>query len=162
MNATEVYAKSDGQLTKQFYAELSLQGALGVIAINLFRAQKASERAKKYSPKYRGLAYQKKGWSLEQLAEVLCTHGAQYEIVFGWGRDDKEHFNPWVFYVDLPGVGQVSFHSPTRYKGPDYGREWDGQKGVSASRIVQFCQSVYDQSKQGASLTGSITNWMEL
>ena len=51
-------------------------------------------------------------------------------------------FNKWVLYVDLPNIGQVSFHSPERLAGPDYDGEWDGAR-LSAERIIRFSQMVY-------------------
>ncbi len=143
MNALEVYAKSDGALTRQFYSELEKRGPLGVVALNLFRAQKCSTRAKLYRRKYKDLAYDRKGWSLKQLCECLQQHGAQFGITFGWGRDEDQPLNKWVLYVDLP-EGQVSFHSPERYNGPDYPGQWDGQR-MSEQRIIAFCGSVYER-----------------
>jgi hypothetical protein len=88
---------------------------------------------------YRGLAYDRKGESLKELASVLVEHGMQIGITFGWGRDEGS-FNPWVLYVELPN-GQCSFHSPERYDGPDYLGEWDGVR-ASEERIINFCQVV--------------------
>lgn len=151
MNALQVYTGLDGELTKAFYRELEAIGVLGFIAMNLFRAQKASERAKQYTRKYRGLAYNKKGWSLEQLARALDQHSLALNLCWGWGKDETQTYNQWVLYVELP-TGQISFHSPARYLGPDYPNQWDGIRGVSAQRIVQFCQSVYDNANNQRSL----------
>ncbi len=148
MNAYNIYQASNGALTRRFYAELERRGPAGVVAMNLFRAQKCSRRAKKYGPyagvagkSYRDLAYERKGWSIQQLTVVLSEHGAQLGIIFGWGRDETQPFNKWVLYVDLP-EGQVSFHSPERYEGPDYSGEWDGKR-LSEDRIIKFCQRVF-------------------
>lgn len=59
---------------------------------------------------------------------------------WGWGRDPAQPFAKHVLYVDLP-LGQVSFHSESRYVGPDYGGEWDGDR-ASEGRVVQFCDVV--------------------
>ena len=40
-----------------------------------------------------------------------------------------------MLYVDLP-TGQVSFHTPARGAGLDYGGEWDGAVDVSRERIM--------------------------
>ncbi len=148
MKAIEVYQGSDGELTKAYYAALEKQGPIGIVAVNLFRAQKCSARAKVYRGGIRGvgrfkdLAYERKGWSLQNLAKTLGQHGAALGISFGWGKDPKQEWNSHVLYIDLPVVGQVSFHSPTRYEGPDYPGEWDGQH-QSESRVVEFCEHVY-------------------
>lgn len=144
MKATDVYRGSDGDLTKRFYAALAARGPLGLIAMNLFRAQKCSARAKAYSRKYKGLAYDRKDWSLGLLCDALRKHAADLDIAWGWGRDTKTPGFEWVLYVELPGVGQVSFHSRSRKSDcPDYPSEWDGMM-ASAGRIVSFCQCVYD------------------
>jgi hypothetical protein len=142
-----VYRGSDGAATRRLYAALEKRGPIGIVALNLFRAQKCSKRAKKYGPysgkgemSYRDLSYERKGFSLKQLTEVLQTHGATLGITFGWGRDDNQPFNKWVLYIDLT-VGQVSFHSPERFDGPDYSGGWDGLR-MSEERIIEFCQGV--------------------
>lgn len=140
VSAAEVYEGSDGALTRAFAAELERRGPRGRVAALLFRAQKSSRRAKKYGPTaYRGLAYGRKGEALRELAAALAEHGAALGISFGWGRDEGGR-NPWVLYVDLP-LGQVSFHSPERYDGPDYAGGWDGLR-ASEGRIIRFCDSV--------------------
>ncbi len=151
MTAHEVYAGSDGALTRRFYAALEKRGAAGIIALYLFRAQKCSRRAKKYGPyagaggrSYRDMAYERKGWSLKQLTEVLREHSAQLGIMWGWGRDELQSFNKWVLYVDLPQLGQVSFHSSERYEGTDYPGDWDGKR-ASEERIIKFCQRIFDE-----------------
>lgn len=54
MDAITVFEGSDGELTKTYYAELSKRGPIGEVAMNLFRAQKCSERAKVYRGGIRG------------------------------------------------------------------------------------------------------------
>ena len=147
MKAREVFHGSDGAITRRYYAELEQIGPIGVIAMNLFRAQKCSTRAKLYRGgirgvgSYRGMAYDRKGWSLEKLCEALFEHNL---IRYGWKVDPLEDRNPWVLYVDLP-EGQVSFHSPNRYAGPEYAGDWDGILGASADRILAFCDRVTHQ-----------------
>ncbi len=148
MTALEVFRTSDGQVTRSFYAVLEQRGPLGLVALNLFRAQKCSARAKVYrggirgKGSYKSMAYDRKGWSIEQLSKILAEHGAALGITFGWGMDASQTWNPHVLYVDLP-QGQVSFHSPVRYVGPDYPGDWDG-KHASAERIIAFAQGVLD------------------
>jgi hypothetical protein len=152
MRAIDVYNGSDGAVTRGYYADLESHGISGVIAMNLFRAQKASARAKVYrggvagKGSYRGMAYDKKQWAMDLLCSVLRDRGAELGIAYGWKRDPHVLFGQqpsWVLYVDLPrGLGQVSFHSPSRGEGPEYSGEWDGEKGMSEPRIVQYCDSV--------------------
>lgn len=67
----EIYEGSDGAATKELYDELTKLGSIGVVALNLFRACKASHRAKVYRRKWKGEAYGKKNWSLSNLCEAL-------------------------------------------------------------------------------------------
>ena len=146
MKALEVFNGSEGALTRAYYAALEQHGAAGIVAVNLFRAQKCSTRAKKYRGgirgigSYRGMAYDRKAWSMANLCTALAKHGEALGIVYGWKRDPLAFTNPWVLYVDLPN-GQVSFHSPTRGDGPDYAGDWDAMR-ASEERILAFCDGV--------------------
>lgn len=146
MQAREIYEGSDGRETTKYYVALSKRGLLGLVAMNLLRAQKCSARAKKYRGgirgvgSYRDLAYNRKAWSIEQLSTLLTQHRETLSIRFGWKLDPLCAHIPWVLYVDLPN-GQVSFHSTSRMSGPDYEGDWDGQH-VSADRIIAFCDDI--------------------
>lgn len=150
MKALNIYEGSDGAVTRAYYAALERRGPPGIVAMNLFRAQKCSARAKCYHGgirgvgSYRSLAYSRKGWALEELCKALTLYG-ELHIRFGWKKDSKlpDSTPNWVLYVDLP-EGQVSFHSLARYAGPDYPAEWDGQRGASEMRILRFCDRAYD------------------
>ena len=146
--ALEIMVGSDGEATREFYKILEDAGPLGRVAVNLFRAQKTSGRAKMYrGRRFKRAAYDTKSWSLANLCEILEKHGAEVGFRYGWKQDTTVVFGEdpsWVLYVDLP-TGQVSFHSPTRGKGPEYAGEWDGVPGVSGGRIVGFVQSVYER-----------------
>lgn len=146
MNALAIYNTSNGELTRNLYVTLEAIGPVGFIAMNLFRAQKASSRAKEYSRRFKGVAYDKKNWSMGLLCAALEQHGAALGIVFGWKQDPEQKFYPWVLYVDLP-TGQVSFHSATRGNGPDYLGEWDGSTNTSAGRIIRWVQGILDEQK---------------
>lgn len=147
-DALRIYSGSDGAETKWYYGLLAKSGPIGEIAMNLFRAQKCSSRAKKYRGGIRGvgsfrsMAYDRKGWSISELCKILAAH-PECGISFGWKKDgagDPALVPEWVLYVDLP-EGQVSFHSFSRYGGPDYPGEWDKQK-KSEERILKFCDRV--------------------
>ena len=141
MTVREIYEGSDGDATKALYARLDTLGPIGFIAKNLFRACKASERAKIYSRKFKGDAYQKKQWSLGLLCDSLAIHAPKENIRYGWKRDPQPPVGfPWVLYVDLP-TGQASFHSPTRGVGPDYPGEWE-QSRKSRNRIIDFVEVI--------------------
>jgi hypothetical protein len=146
VTALEVYNGSDGDLTKAYYAELEKRGPIGTVAVNLFRAQKCSARAKIYRGgirghgSYRGLAYDRKNWAMQNLCRVLLKHGAALGITFGWKEDPAQEYHNWVLYVDLP-TGQVSFHAATHGEGPLYRGDWDGSH-LSAERILEFCDLV--------------------
>lgn len=133
----KTYRGSNGDATKALYAELETIGTAGTIAVNLFRAQKASERAKAYRRRYKGAAYEKKQWSMENLASALSVHAAALGFVWGWGEDEKQPFHRYVLYVELP-TGQVSFHTERRGDGPDYPAKWDGMPGMGAERVCRW------------------------
>lgn len=149
-----VYRSSDGAMTKQLYALLAKRGAAGEVAVELFRAQKCSERAKKYRGgicgvgSFKAMAYERKGWALQNLCTALLTgttgsrieRAIELSISFGWKEDSREPFARWVLYVELPN-GQVSFHSPVRHDGPDFKGDWDGQH-LSCERVLAYCDAV--------------------
>jgi hypothetical protein len=142
MTAIEIYAGSDGDATKQFYAHLEGYGPRGIVALNLFRASKCSARAKLYRRRrHKASAYDRKNWSLENLVAVLLQHADALGIVWGWKLDPTESFAEWVLYVELP-AGQVSFHSTVRMSGPDYAGEWDRVKDAQAMRVIKFCDRI--------------------
>ena len=144
VDVIRIYRGSDGEATKALYARLEALGELGRIAVNLFRAQKASERAKVYrggergKGSYRGLAYERKQWSIDNLCDALASCAAAAGIRWGWGEDPEQPVHRHVLYVDLP-TGQVSFHAASRGQGPDYPVAWDGVPGQSADRVLRWC-----------------------
>lgn len=142
MNVLEIYAGSNGDATKALYDELVKLGSVGVVAVNIFRAQKASERAKVYrggnkGGRYRDQAYEKKEWSIGNLVLALLTEAETVKFMWGWGLDAKQAVHKHVLYIDLP-TGQVSFHTTARGVGPDYPGQWDGVPGQSAGRVVTW------------------------
>lgn len=144
-SAMEVFAGSDGEVTKAYYVALSAKGPIGEIAVNLFRAQKCSSRAKAYRRGFRRSsfadnAYDRKNWSIEQLCEILKVHAGKLQIEWGWQQDPETPGFGWVLYIDLP-QGQVSFHASLRGIGPDYQKKWDKSR-LSAERILAFCDSI--------------------
>jgi len=147
MTALEVFNQNDGEVTKSFYAELNTYGFAGQLGVALFRAQKRSSRAKDYHRgKWRRAAYDVKEWSLSEVSRILS---GQNVISWGWKQDPDVLFGEepsHVLYVDLPGFGQCSFHSPTRGSGPDYQGEWDGQHN-SAAHIIQWCDAAMRAGK---------------
>jgi hypothetical protein len=139
------YYGSDAVASRRVCRDLERLGPHGRLAASLYRAQKASARAKVYrsGPRgrrgsYRALAYERKGQHLE--AVVALLEAEPCGLQWGWGRDDTQVVARWVLYVDLP-VGQVSFHSTRRFAGPDYLGTWDGQL-VSEERVVRFCDTL--------------------
>lgn len=144
----EVYQGSDGAATRELYFLLTDAGPIGFIVMNLFRATKCSERAKLYTRgKYRLDAYERKSWSMGNLTTCLTTHGAELGMGWGWKQDPNTVFDnqpSWVLYIDTPH-GQVSFHSPTRGVGPEYAGEWDGKRGLTVQRVIDFATAVLTQ-----------------
>lgn len=144
MNAFDVFAQNDGDVTKSYYDELTKCGQLGEIAVALFRCQKRSARAKDYrSGKWRRAAYDVKSWSMGEVCRLLQRY-PDSGFKWGWKADPDVLFGDqpsWVLYVDIPLFGQVSFHNPSRGAGLDYDGGWDGQHR-SQDRILDFCDRV--------------------
>lgn len=146
-----IYHGSNGDATRMLYRDLEQFGPMGVIATNLFRACKCSERAKAYrkGPGHKTEAYARKDWSIQNLATALAASDA-HGLTWGWAIDDDlaARLDPHhhILYVDLP-TGQVSFHNGQRYAGPDYAGAWDGQANVAAHRICRFVAELF---KMGA------------
>jgi hypothetical protein len=136
LSPAAIYAGSDGEATKALYARLEGMGRDGLVAMNLFRACKASERAKKYRRKFKGLAYEKKNWSLK----LLCDALASSDRTWGWAEDPEQEFHRWVLYVELP-TGQVSFHAAQPLTPHPYHGHWDGTY-LSAERIVRYVEMI--------------------
>jgi hypothetical protein len=146
--AMHIYRGSDGDATTAFYLELAKRGAIGEVAVNLFRAQKTSDRAKAYRGRgFRRESYGRKNWSLQKLCDLL-EQRAELGIVFGWRQDPGAVGYPWVLYVELP-QGQVSFHSAERFAGPAYPGDWDGRR-LSVDRVLAFAQSVFEMEALNA------------
>lgn len=143
----ETYNGSDGDKTKALYADLDRCGPAGNVAMNLFRACKCSARAKVYrggirgKGSYKSMAYDRKQWSIDNLAKALVQHGDALGIRWGWAVDPQQAMHKDVLYVELP-TGQVSFHTAPRGPGPDYPGQWDGIRGQAPDRISKFCASV--------------------
>lgn len=157
-DALSVYRGSDAGRTRSYLCRLAKLGPLGRIAAELFRAQKASSRAKQYrgglgrhGPRYRDLSYERKDVAIGKLCEILVAQAQIAGIKWGWGEDADAAY-PDVLYVALPGIGQVSFHALHRHDGPDYPGEWD-RTHASESRIVAFCDAVVEVNYQAAAPT---------
>lgn len=136
-----IYSASDGDATRQLYAQLEGLGTRGLVAINLLRAQKCSERAKVYLGRtFRSNAYDRKQWAMTNLCAILGTQGS---LVWGWGEDPKQAYHRHVLYVDLP-TGQVSFHTDQRGAGPAYPGAWDGMPNQSAHRITRWVGMLFE------------------
>jgi len=143
-----VYKGSSGDATKALYAKLEAVGPMGLIAVNLFRACKTSERAKKYrrGPGHISASYERKDWSVENATRILAGMNPP-PFRWGWGidevmkrsRPDDPHHH--VVYFDLP-TGQVSFHVGARHDGPDYPGKWDRAVGVAWSRVCEWTWEV--------------------
>jgi hypothetical protein len=142
-----VYEGSSGDATKALYALLEAFAPRGVVAMNLFRTCKASARAKVYRGgqrgrgSYRSMAYEKKDWSIAELARAMVQNPDVIES-WGWGFDHKSVGYEHVLYVDVPGCGQVSFHTATRRDGFDYAGEWDGATGTAPYRIARWIEAI--------------------
>lgn len=144
MTAEEVFNQTDGEVTKDYYAQLDSRGPAGQLATALFRAQKRSTAAKRYrGGKFRRAAYDVKNWSLSEVCRILSS-GNLPDCRWGWKIDRamEERGDPhhWVLYIDITS-GQCSFHSSVHLEGPEYPGEWDGTR-LSKERILAYCDEV--------------------
>ncbi len=167
IRAADIYLGSDGEATKRYYAELEAIGPIGIVATNLFRAQKCSARAKVYRGgirgrgSYRSMAYDRKQWAMDNLCRALAEHSESLGIRYGWKRDEATVFGnraSWVLYLELP-QGQVSFHSPTRGEGPEFAGDWDGVRR-SMERILQFCDEVLMNRSRKEAAVWTSEDWL--
>jgi len=148
----KIYEGSDGAATKALYDRLTALGPAGVVAVNAFRANKCSARAKKYrggnsKGRYRDQAYETKQWSINNLAKVCQQHAEPLGLRWGWKVDQAERGpHNQVFYLDLP-TGQISFHTAPRGDGPNYPGEWDGVRGASPDRICRWVAKLLADAK---------------
>ena len=155
----EIYNASDAVATKRLHNQLRANGADGGLAALMLIAQKASARAKKYRGKNRQRSYDRK----LQAMDNLCSHLTDTKYRWGWGTDPEASCN-WVLYVELPGIGQVSWHSPIRLDGPDSSEKWDGTHN-SELRIIKFARLLLlaNQSKsqviQNQNCSISLDDW---
>ncbi len=144
-SAVEVFSQNNGDVTKAYYERMNQLGPAGQLAVALFRAQKRSTAAKSYRRgRFRRAAYDVKTWSIHEISRILAAHGSELGVTWGWKEDPAVLFDDrvsQVLYVDLPGHGQCSFHSPDRGDGPDYLGEWCG-KHNSTEVILSFCWAV--------------------
>jgi hypothetical protein len=138
-NILTIFQGSDARATIALYDDLMTLGPAGHVAVELFRAQKASSRAKVYRRGFKGRAYDKKEWAMTNLAVALAEHGG---LRWGWKQDPAREFHNWVLYVDLPN-GQVSFHAAERGEGQIYPGDWDGVKNMSPTRICRFIADLF-------------------
>jgi len=135
----DAYDGSDGALTRRLLKNLEDKELHGCIAAQMFRAQKASSRAKRYKGDYKGYAYDRKEQEIQKLCVLLAQ---QQDWPWGWQRDETDSFAPeWLLYVDLP-TGQVSWHCCQKLTGETYPGEWDRMPGTSEGRILRFCEAV--------------------
>jgi hypothetical protein len=140
-NILSVFEGSDAHVTIALYEDLRAIGGMGLVGMELFRAQKSSSRAKVYrGGGFRGKAYDKKQWAMGNLCQALAASSGA--LRWGWKIDEAADFHKWVLYVDLPN-GQVSFHTGERGEGPDYPSDWDGVKNASVTRICRFIADLF-------------------
>jgi hypothetical protein len=152
-----IYRGSDGDATAALYRDLEALGPVGAVAVNLFRACKASERAKTYRRDFSREAYGRKQWAMDNLCNALTEHAAVIGDRWGWGVDDKQPVHRHVLYIDLP-TGQVSFHSAVRGRGPDYAGAWDGRPAQSADRICRWLGRLFADTYAEESCPGHVAS----
>jgi hypothetical protein len=147
MPAEVVQISDIRELAKTIARELLADGKAGKLA---------KKRAKLYrrGRGYKTAAYERKNWSIGNLALTLYVTSAATYLPSGWavdqplrGRGDPHHH---VLYVELP-TGQVSFHTGGRGPGPDYTGQWDGERGIASERICRWVAMVMARQRLGDS-----------
>ena len=107
----------------------------------LLEAEEFSITAKECIYKYRDYNYGKKSERLKEAIEKLPDTGWHY-----WWQWDEEGQAEYIFYVELPGEIQVSWHgmSVSDMKGvPEtMYKEWDGQVASTLPKIVKCIGNV--------------------
>ena len=87
--------------------------------------------AKKSSYFYKGKIYRKKEAMLYQLADICQEEGVVYGV-----QKTSNHMTSYVLYFDLPGAGQISFHTNVISKNwPVYQGEWDGRQNSTLGKL---------------------------
>lgn len=146
----QVYQGSDGDATTALYRRLEALGPAGAVAMNLFRAQKNSTRAKAYRRRsHKGAAYDRKQWAMGNLVEILQQHAEALGLRWGWKFDPTQEYHQALLYVDIP-TGQCSFHTAARGGGPDYPGNWDGVRDAVPGRICSWCARLLSQQHEVA------------
>lgn len=140
MRVWDVYTGNDRTATRRLLSDLDLRGEQGKLAAALFRAQKASARAKEYRGDSVDYSYGRKAEQLTVICDLLSS--TANGLIWGWGQDKSGNLTD-VLYIDLP-CGQVSFHSESRLVGPDYLKPWDSGQN-SAENVMEFASQVLDE-----------------
>lgn len=153
MDAKQAFDQRDAKKTIAFQDHLLSHGRSGQVAFGLFRASKRSNRAKDYRRSLRSSAYEAKNNALEFLDAALGKWGEQLGITSGWNMDPGQPVYKCVFYVDIPGIGQASFHSMTTQSDRVYRGDWSGKRN-SHEIIQRYCQSILDQPELKRPATG--------
>lgn len=125
----------------------------------LLEAEEFSITAKECIFKYRDYNYGKKSERLKEAIEKLPDTGWHY-----WWQRDKEGQAEYIFYVELPGEIQVSWHGmsvsdmkdvpETMYK------EWDGQVASTLPKIVKcigdICPAILEEKFDRKKCSGQL------
>lgn len=140
---SKVYEARDANRTRDLYARLVAKPPRGIVAVNVLRAARNSEMAKGYKKgSATAKAYATKDWSLDELCRAILAAPGVIER-WGWGRDDKAKGFEHVLYVELPGTGQISFHTSYRRDGcPDYPGAWDQVRGKTSLRVCRWVEAI--------------------
>jgi hypothetical protein len=138
----DVYKARDAGRTRDLYARLAAHPPRGIIGVNVLRAARNSEMAKSYRKgSATAAAYATKDWAIGELCSALIANPGVI-AAWGWGRDPKAVGFEDVFYLDLPGAGQISFHNSHRREGPTYLGTWDGRKGETTHRVCRWVEAI--------------------
>ena len=141
MKTLDVMSKRDRDVTMDHCFALCKKGVRGALAVTLFQAFYSSKKAKSYRRRFKSETYSRKSQALMRVNHWCDRLSINTVEGYGWKRDNSTPGFEWVYYVDLSGIGQVSFHSADRGEGPDYDGEWDRVR-ASGERVSAFCDQI--------------------
>lgn len=89
---------------------------------------------------YKQKIYRKKEAMLCELADICQEEGVVYGV-----QKTNNHMTSYVLYFDLPGAGQISFHTNAiSKKWPVYQGEWDGLQNSTLGKLEKAIKELLE------------------
>ena len=142
MKAQEAFDSRVASVTLGYQNELIMRGEPGQLAFGLFRAQKRSTRAKQYRRRWKSQTYQGKSDALRFVDAALTAWAELLQVQWGWATDPGQQVHNQILYVEIPNVGQCSYHSERRFSAKEFPGQWD--RGCSRETVLRYCDMVME------------------